>query len=270
MREITVAAVQMDVRLNAVEDNLARMAEWIARVASEQRVDLIVFPELVTTGYECGARFTEWAQRIPGPSTHRIAQRAREFGVHVVFGMAVRERVETILYNSAVVIGPDGETLGAYHKVHLKGEERLLFRGGYRFPVFETGFGMLGVLLGWDLLFPEAARVLALSGAELLAVPAAWEQPLREEWRILTRARALENTFFLVGANRIGKEVTYEFVGDSMIIGPRGQIFASLDEPTEGYVVARIDLEEVRRQREELQVLQARQPNSYRLLARPY
>jgi len=156
MREITVAAVQMDVQLNAVEDNVARMAEWIARVASEQRVDLIVFPELVTTGYECGARFTEWAQRIPGPSTHRLAQRAREFGVHVVFGMAVRERVETILYNSAVVIGPDGETLGAYHKVHLKGEERLLFRGGYRFPVFETGFGMLGVLLGWDLLFPGA------------------------------------------------------------------------------------------------------------------
>jgi len=73
-----------------------------------------------------------------------------------------------------------------------------------------------------------------------------------------------------VGANRVGKEVTYEFVGDSLIVGPRGQIFASLDEPTEGYVVARIDLEEVRRQREELQVLQARQPNSYRLLARPY
>ncbi len=270
MREITVAAVQMDARLNEMEDNLSRMAEWIARVASEQRVDLIVFPELVTTGYECGARFTEWAQRIPGPSTHCIAQRAREFGVHVVFGMAVRERVETILYNSAVVIGPDGETLGVYHKVHLKGEERLLFRGGYRFPVFETGFGWLGVLLGWDLLFPEAARVLALSGAELLAVPAAWEQPLREEWRIVTRARALENTFFLVAANRVGKEVTYEFVGDSMILGPRGQVFASLDEPTEGYVVARIDLEEVRRQREELQVLQARQPNSYRLLAKPY
>ncbi|MER3401077.1 MAG: carbon-nitrogen hydrolase family protein [Thermoflexus sp.] len=270
MREITVAAVQLNVQMNAVEENLAHIAEWIARVASEQRVDLIVFPELAITGYECGARFTEWAQRVPGPATHRIAQRARAFGVHVVFGMATRERVETILYNSAVVIGPDGEALGVYHKVHLKGEERLLFRGGYRFPLFETGFGMLGVLIGWDLLFPEAARALALSGAEILAVPAAWEQPHREEWRILTRARALENTFFVVAANRIGKEVTYEFVGDSMILGPRGQVFASLDEPAEGYVVARIDLEEVRRQREELQVLQARQPNSYRILVRPY
>ena len=114
MRELTVAVVQMEVKFNDVEANLVKASEWIHRVATEQKVDLIVFPELCTTGYECGVRFTDYAQRIPGPSSNLIAQRASDFGVHIAFGLAAKEKVESVLYDSAVLIGTD--PLGMFHR----------------------------------------------------------------------------------------------------------------------------------------------------------
>ncbi|MEE8392484.1 MAG: carbon-nitrogen hydrolase family protein, partial [Anaerolineae bacterium] len=105
MREITVATVQMKPELGQMEDNLIKISEFISRIATEQPVDLIIFPELVTTGYEMGPRFPDLAQRIPGPTVNLIAQRASEFGVHVAFGMVSKEKVESILYNTAVLVG---------------------------------------------------------------------------------------------------------------------------------------------------------------------
>src|SRR5512143_1873347 len=130
MRELNVAVVQMAVKFNDVEGNLVAISEWIRKVATEQKVDLIVFPELITTGYECGMYFTDLAQRIPGPSVNVLAQRAADYNVHLLFGMAAKERVESILFDSAVLIGPDGEVIGDYRKVHLRAEERLAFRAG--------------------------------------------------------------------------------------------------------------------------------------------
>ena len=106
MREVTVAAVQMRPVLNEMEENLVRMADYIAKICGSQKVDIIVFPELITTGYECGVRFTDLAQRVPGASVNVLAQRAAEFGVYVAFGMPAKEKVESILFNSAVLIGP--------------------------------------------------------------------------------------------------------------------------------------------------------------------
>jgi predicted amidohydrolase len=278
MREVTVAAVQMRPVLNEMEENLVRMADYIAKICGSQKVDIIVFPELITTGYECGVRFTDLAQRIPGASVNVLAQRAAEFGVYVAFGMPAKEKVESILFNSAVLIGPDGELIGDYRKVHLKGEERMTFRAGFRYPIFETKFGNIGLLLGYDLAFPESARTLALDGAELILVCANWEKPRNEEWRTYVMARAFENSCFIAAANRVGEDVTYSFIGDSMIVGPRGQTLASLageidpktNEPAEGYALARIDLYDVRRNREEFQTLQNREPDTYKALVRKY
>ena len=187
MREVTIACVQMQVELNRMEDNLVKMSEWIEKIAVAQKVDLIVFPELATTGYECGVRFTDFAQRVPGPSANLIAQRASEFGVYIAFGLPTKEKVESILFNSLVLVGPDGEILAEYRKVHLKGEERMAFRSGFKYVTVETDFGVLGLLHGYDLAFPEAARSLALEGAELLIVGANWEKPGAEEWRTVIR-----------------------------------------------------------------------------------
>jgi len=278
MREITIATVQMKPVLGEPEDNLVKMSEFVSKIASQQKVDLIVFPELVTSGFELGVRFTELAQRIPGPSVNLIAQRASEFGVYIAFGMVSKEKVESVLYNSAVLVGPDGELVGSYNKVHLRGEERMAFREGFRLPVFETEIGHIGLTLGWDLAYPEVARSLTLEGAELICVMANWEKAQIEEWRTYILARAYENALYVAAANRVGEDVTLSFGGESAIIGPRGKVHASLadekepesGEPREGYCVARVDLDEVRKCREEFQTLQTRQPTVYRALVKRY
>ncbi len=278
MREITVATVQMRPKLGEAEDNLVKMSETIAKIASQQKVDLIVFPELITSGYELGVRFTELAQRVPGPTINLIAQRANEYGVYIAFGMVTKEKVESVLYNSAVLVGPDGELLDVYNKIHLRGEERMAFREGFKLPIIPTEVGNIGLMIGYDLAFPEVARSLALDGADIVCVCANWEAANIDEWKTYVRARAYENSIFVAAANRIGEDVTLTFGGESMIVGPRGHVHASLaaetdpktGEPLEGFAVARIDLDEVRKNREEFQFIQNRQPAVYKALVRKY
>ena len=297
MREITIATVQMKPDLGEVEDNLVKMSNFISEIASKQKVDLILFPELVTSGYELGVKFTQVAQHIPGPTSNLIAQRAQELGVYIAFGMVGKERVESILYDAAVLVGPDGELIGEYNKTHLKGEERLAFREGYKLPVFETEFGLLGFLLGSDLAYPEVARSLVLDGAELLCVLGSWEKADIDEWTTLIKARAYENACYVAGANRVGEDVTLTFGGESLIVGPRGKVFANLPgeepvkakdsdgkaeadakkkddkpatQPNEGYCLASIDLDAIRKHREDRQTLQNRQPPIYRAIVRKY
>lgn len=278
MREITVGIVQMKPQLGEPEENLVKMSEMISNIASQQRVDLIVFPELITSGNELGLRFTEIAQRVPGPTVNLIAQRANDFGIFIAFGMATKEKVESVLYNSAVLVGPDGELIDVYNKVHLRGEERMAFREGFKLPVADTEIGSIGLMIGYDLAYPEVARSLALDGAELVCVLSNWEAAQIDEWKTYMRARAYENSIYLAGANRVGEDVTLNFGGESMVVGPRGEIFASLaDEtdpetgaPLEGFAVARIDLDEVRKNREEYQFIQTRQPAVYRSIVKKY
>ncbi len=274
MREVTVALVQMKPVLGDIEENLRRMAEFVDRICKEQPVDLIVFPELATTGYECGPRFTELAEYVPGHTVNYLAKRAGEYRVHIAFGMVLKERVESILYDAAVLLGPEGELVGSYRKVHLKGEERLAFRNGYRFITFDlefrTGPGRLGLLLDWDLAFPEAARSLTLDGAEIIAVSANWQIDENAQWRAFNLARACENGVFIAAANRAGEEPSYAFCGDSMIVGPNAELYTNLEDPVEGYAIATVDLDDVRRTREASQILQCRQPLAYRNIVKKY
>ncbi len=270
MRELNVAVVQMAPELTKMEDNVGKMAEMVARIATEQPVDIIVFPELSVTGYEGGARFAQMAQRVPGAVTNILGQHATDFGVYVLIGMAVKEDVETVLYNGAVLIAPDGEVAGTYRKIHLPAEERLVFRPGFQIKPIETEVGVLGVMTGWDLAFPEMARSLMLSGAEIILLPAAWQTKDADMWRTLLVARAYENDIFIAAANRIGEEPSYTFAGQSAILSPAGEVLAALEEPEEGYVVVKLDLDEVRHRREESQVMLARQPGSYRPIVKKY
>ncbi len=270
MREVTIAVVQMDTRLGEPEANLAKMSEFVRKITSEQKVDIIVFPELATTGYECGVKFTQLTQRVPGPAVNVMAQRANETATHIAFGIATKERVESILFNSAVMVGPEGDVVHHYRKLHLRGEEQMLFRPGFRLEPVETPLGMIGLQVGWDIAFPEGARSLCLDGAEIMLVSAAWDTARADEWRTFVSARAAENACFVCAANRIGEEPATTFCGESMIVGPRGQVVVDLDEATEGYIVAKLNLDENRRLREETQIFQTRQPLSYRSIVRKY
>jgi len=222
------------------------------------------------------------AQRVPGAVTNILGQYANEFGVYVLVGMAAKEKVESVLYNTAVLIGPDGAPAGEYRKVHLQAEERLIFRPGYKLAPVETEVGTVGIMLGWDLAFPEVARSLVLEGAEVLLLPAAWDAKDAEMWRTLLVARAYENDVFIAAAGRLGEEPSYTFAGQSAILAPGGAVLAALEDvppdpeagvaggPEEGYVVVRLDLDEVRRRREESQIILARQPATYRPIVRKY
>ncbi len=270
MRELNVAVVQMEPELAKMEANIGKMADFIAKIATEQPVDIIVFPELSVTGFEGGQRFAQMAQRVPGAVTNILGQHATEFGVYVLLGMAVKEKVETVLYNSAVLIAPDGGVAGEYRKVHLQAEERLIFRPGYKISTEETEVGVMGMMVGWDLAFPEVARSLVLDEAEILLLPAAWQAKDADMWRTLLVARAYENDVFIAAANRIGEEPSYTFAGQSAVLAPNGEVMAALEEPEEGYIVVRLDLDEVRHRREETQIMLARQPGSYRPIVKKY
>ncbi|NDJ85066.1 MAG: carbon-nitrogen hydrolase family protein [Chloroflexi bacterium] len=296
MREVTIATVQFQPKLSEPEDNLVKMSEFVSKIASQQKVDLIVFPELATSGYELGVGFTEVAQRVPGPAINLMAQRAAEYGVYIGFGLVTKEKVESVIFNSAVLVGPDGELVGHYNKVHLRGEERMAFREGYRFPVFETEIGNIGLMVGWDLAFPEVSRSLALEGAEILCAITNWEAGHMDEYRTYVKSRAFENALFVAASNRVGEDVTLAFGGESMIVGPRGRIYAEVKAETsktadasgggdsekgksaasdaknipEGYAVARIDLDDVRKNREQFQMIQERQPTAYRTIVKRY
>jgi len=275
MREVTLAVAEFKPVLGQVQANVAAMCQLVEDVCLQKKVDLIVFPELCTTGYECALDFAGLAERLDEAAVSALSKSATQFGTHIVFGLAEKQKVESVVYSAAVLIDPEGEVLTSYEKVHLKGEQRLVFRPGFRYVTAETAFGVVGLLVGWDLAFPEAARSLALMGAEVICVAGAWEQPHVHEWRSYCTTRALENGVYLAACNRVGEEPTYTFFGESAIVGPRGTVHARVEpdeeeEPRTRVAVATVDLDEAHRVQEETQLLQARQPRSYREIVKMY
>jgi predicted amidohydrolase len=270
MREVTIALAQMSPLLNQVEQNLTAMCKFVEDTCLQQKVDLIIFPELCTTGYECGVKFADLAERVNERAVNTMSRQAAEYGTHILFGLAEKQKVESVVYSAAVLIDPNGEVLADYQKVHLKGEQRLTFRPGFRTVAVETSFGVVGLLVGWDLAFPEAARCAALTGAELLCVCGSWEKPHAHEWRSYCFSRAYENAAFVAACNRVGDEPTYSFFGDSLVVGPRGVVHTRLEGEEPRVAIATVDLDEVRHYQEETQLLQARQPRSYREVVKMY
>ena len=269
-REITVALVQMAPALANPEANLRKMGDFFERICGEQNTDLIIFTELSYTGSELGLRATDLAERVPGHATNYLAKRANDFNTHIVFGLVIKEKVESILYNGIVCLGPEGDVAGDYRKVHLLGEERQVYRNGFRFITVEAEWGRFGLSIGHDLAFPETARSLTLEGTELMVVSANWEEQYAESWRAHIISRACENAIFVAATNRVGEEPTSRYHGDSMLAGPSGEVYTVLDEPIEGYAVATIDLDLVRNVREERQLIQYREPLAYRAIVKKY
>jgi predicted amidohydrolase len=238
--QVTVAAVQTDPRLGDVAGNLDRIASWIRRAANEG-AELVVFPECAVNGYRYDSREEALgdAQTVPGPATDLLEGVAAETGVHVAVGIV--ERDGDRLYNCAALIGPDG-FVTRYRKTHIpfQAVDRFVTPGDIPLHVVETPIGRVGMLICYDLRFPEPARVLALSGVQIIAnltnlPPPGWVQP-----EFIFRARAAENRVWLVCADRVGTERGVEFIGRSAIVGPSGVTLAEASESAEEMLVQRI------------------------------
>lgn len=225
---IRVSCIQFEPQLGAVADNVARASDLV-RAAAAEGGRLIVLPELASTGYvfESAAEAAALAETVPdGPTTRAWAALAAELGVHIVAGIA--ESAGDVLYNAAVIVGPEGY-IGTYRKAHLWDQENVFFaKGDLGFPVFDTALGKVGVAICYDGWFPETFRRLALGGAEIVCIPTNWvpmpDQPEGEAAmaNTLHRAAAHTNGLFIACADRVGIERGQPFEGQSLIIGATG------------------------------------------------
>jgi len=280
--KVNVTCVQMEPVLRGFHKNLEKMCVLIEQTMSEKpQTDLIVFPELITTGYECGKDFQELAETVPdGMSMKIIGALAKEYKVHIVYGFPEKDADhDDVLYNSAVLIDDAGDVKGIYRKVHLFAKEKDYFKAGNAFPVFTTAVGKLGIMICWDAAFPEVARSLALKGADLLVVPTNWEKAYlssietnnQMDWDLVTRARAMDNCIHLASANRIGHDQTISFFGRSNIIGPTGDTIAELLDEVEGLISGELDYSLQARLRTEYYTFyEDRRPDTYSDITKEY
>ena len=271
---ITVSVVQIEPKLVDKKHNLAKIEQFIRNAVKQSKTtDLIILPELITTGYECGDQFYDLAEKFPdGESFELICRLAREHKTHIMFGFAEEDRsIKGVLYNSVALIDATGTPLGVYRKVHLFGAEMEYFKSGCEYPLFRTAIGNIGIFICWDTLFPEVARIYAIQGADLLAVSTNWEKPYAKEWDFMTSARAFDNTLHLAAANRIGFDKTLGFFGHSRVLDPLGEVICAIDEEVESVASASIELDRTRQLRREYWTqLRDRRPDTFGLLARQY
>jgi N-carbamoylputrescine amidase len=255
MLEASVAIAQLELRPGELEQNRERILQAIA-VASGRGADLIILPELASSGY----RLTGWqqahqlAEQIPGPTTELWREQAVLHGCFIVGGIC--ECDGNSLYNSVAVVGPEG-VLARYRKLHLFDEERLLFEpGNAGLPIVTLPFGRVGVIVCYDLRFPEALRILALRGADLVAIPTAWapgfdRTPPPDGIIDQVKAAAVQanlNQVFVAAASRVGADPDLSYLGSSVIIDPHGRIlFGPASQTEEAVEVVELDLAEARR-----------------------
>jgi predicted amidohydrolase len=196
-----------------------------AHEAAQAGADLVVFPEMFLSGYNIGEAAFKLAEPVDGPGTAAVERIAGDSGITVLYGYP--ERSGDRVFNSACLIHPAHGALANYRKTHLYGaEEKRLFAPGEDWVVAELEGLKIGILICYDIEFPEAVRALALAGAELIAVPTALIQPFDIVARTLVPARAFENQVYVAYAGLCGREGRLGYCGLSCIVGPDGQDLA--------------------------------------------
>ena len=274
-------------------DNIARLTDAIRTCAAEG-ASLVVLQELHNGLYFCQTEDTavfDMAESIPGPSTAHFGEVARECGVVLVLSLFER-RAPGIYHNTAVVIEKDGTIAGRYRKMHIPDDpayyEKFYFTpGDLDFRPIPTSVGRLGVLVCWDQWYPEAARLMALRGADLLIYPTAigWEHSdTRNEqsrqldaWRTVQRGHAVANGLPVVTVNRVGHEIDpsgqtsgIQFWGNSFACGPQGEMLAELPIDAEAVQVVSVDLQRSERVRRWWPFLRDRRIDMFEPLTRRY
>ena len=236
-----IAGIQTDVVFRDIDANL-RTLESHVRSEVTLGTHLTVFPECFSTGYCFDSHEDAMllAEPVPGPTTERIARLCKELDTFVVCGML--ERSGTQLFNTALLIGPEG-LIGSYRKVHLPylGVDRFTTPGDRPFEVFEAGGVRIGMLICYDGAFPEAARVLAIRGADIILLPTNWPPGGAYMAEFSINCRAMENGVYFAAVNRIGTENGFVFIGKSRICSPVGATMATIEDDTPGIIRADID-----------------------------
>ncbi|HMM39323.1 MAG TPA: carbon-nitrogen hydrolase [Desulfovibrio sp.] len=290
-KEFTLALIQCAMQPEP-EANREKARDLVLE-AAKRGADLVCLPELFASPYFCKREDSEHfdlAETIPGPSLEIMSATAREAGVCLVVPIFER-RGPGMYHNTAVILGPDGDTLGLYRKMHIPEDpgfhEKFYFTpGDLGFPVFDTPLGRVAVLICWDQWFPEAARMAALQGAELVLYPTAIgrlhgeseKEGLRQvdSWMTVQRGHAVANGLFVAAANRIGLEepdgpgVAVHFFGNSFVADPRGEVLARASDEKEEILLAEVDTRRVDETRRIWPFLRDRRIDAYYPLLERY
>lgn len=281
MREVKVAATQMACTWNREET--LKKADRLVREAAKQGAKIILLQELFETPYFCQKHDFTYMDLCTtleeNPAVNHFKEVAKE--LDVVIPVSFFERAGNTAFNTIAVIDADGTVLGKYRKTHIPDgmpyAEKFFFTpGDTGFKVWKTKYVNIGVGICWDQWFPEAARCMALMGAELLLYPTAigsepvLQKDSRPHWQRCMQGHAAANIMPVIASNRIGKEVQGDsemtFYGSSFIADETGEIVAQADRETEGVITAEFDLDEIAKTRREWGVFRDRRPEMYQVL----
>lgn len=262
-RPMTVAVVQSAPRVGMVAQNVAAAEERIAHLGGQ--AELVLFPELFTTGYRRdGLDHAALAEPVPeGPSLRRLAAAARSAKVAVAGTLLERDGEK--VYDTAILIGPDGELVTRYRKTHLYPAELPYFSPGDELVVAPLGNSLpVGFAICFEHAFPEIFTALALRGARLILIPSAVPRGYEYLLELRTRARAQDNQLYVASANLVGFDGETAWCGRSAIVDPRGEFLAEAGADEETAIVATIDAGLIERERQQEPALGHRRPELYR------
>jgi predicted amidohydrolase len=244
MPKTKIACAQIDCRIGDVASNRAKVIDRI-REAAEQGAKLVILPECAITGYafESLEEAAGFAEPLHGPTAGAIARACEEAGVYAIVGFI--EKDGSRYFNAAMVAGPEG-IRGSYRKVHMPyiGADRFLTPGDRPFEVFDLSIGKVGVLICYDVSFPEASRSLKLMGAELIALPTNWPPGASRNPDFALNGRAMENHVNFAATNRVGVERGWPFIGRSKVVDFNGDSLAEADPEAEQMLVVEIDFQQ--------------------------
>lgn len=288
-KTLSVLCVQLGAAEPQPAQNVPKNLAFLREATRDRKPDFVVFTELSTTQYFCGFNDPRWfdvAEPLEGPSVAAFREEARRLGCHILLPFYERGVVKGEFFNSLAVIAPSGELIPGtlpdgrqvkcYRKNHIPDQysyspglnERYYFKGGPGLPVFDTAHGRIGCLICYERSFPEAWRVLALHGAEIIFVPtAAWGPNRSESWGFELRAAAVQNGVFVVAPNKGGLEVTEgdrHFYGRTGIFSPMGTVLAEgPDREGPAAVWAELDMGEVYHHGKRYTFFRDRRPELY-------
>jgi predicted amidohydrolase len=256
--QINIISGQLEVNINKVLDFIAQ--------ASKTGSDLIVFPEMCDTGYDMPMilkKASSWDEGM----VPKLREAAVKYNINIVAG--VSKRNGNGVYNGVVTINRTGDIIHEYFKTHLITAEPMLehnyLKPGDKLGSVEIEGIKMGIITCYEIRFPEISRTLALNGAKVILILAAWPLVRLPHWQNLAIARAIENQIFIAGASRIGNDTGVQFAGSSMIIGPYGNLLSSGTEIHESLVTSDIDIKMIDTVRNQIKVYQDRRPELYKI-----
>ena len=251
-----ITSIQLEIGDRSKDENISHAHRMIDRAPDS---DLIVLPEIWPCGYFSFNRYRDESEPVDGPTIEGLRQKARARNCHILMGSFV-ENEGGRLYNSTLLLDPQGEIVACYRKIHLFGyqsEERRLLTPGRDVVVTRTPWGVSGFSTCYDLRFPELFRRMVDLGAEFFLIPSAWPLARLDAWRLFNRARAHENLAWLVSCNCAGTNAGSRYAGHSMIVDPLGRVIAEGGQD-EQMVSAQIDPQLVKSTRRQFSALNDR------------